>query len=211
MTHVTTAVKDDADDLALLYLGQVELCQSFAGVQIVLRHQTLRSPRTARTPRTSLLINTTKTLRRISVFMPCFRASFTSAVLPTSSASTSFCFVEAACCWSTRGSPPHAAPTSHHLPFVSAARRSPNDTRSASCACTSNTFASLEGELGGVWLTVTLLAKARQELLHTFDGIASLMLSRTFLVLVVLEIGERLDHKLGTRTGGASSMGDGRR
>ena len=68
-----------------------------------------------------------------------------------------------------------------------------------------------QGDLGEMRLTVTLLAKARQEFLHTFDSIASLMLSRTFLVLVVLKIGERLDHKLGTRTGGTSSMGDGRR
>ena len=56
-------------------------------------------------------------------------------------------------------------------------------------------------------LTVTLLAKTRQEFLHTFDGIASLMLCRTFLGLVILEIGERLDHKLGARTGGTCVNG----
>ena len=32
------------------------------------------------------------------------------------------------------------------------------------------------------------------------------MLRPTFLVLVVLEISERLDHKLGTRTGGTRQM-----
>ena len=61
-----------------------------------------------------------------------------------------------------------------------------------------------------MWLTVALLAKARQELLHTFDSIASLVLCRTFLDLIVLEIGERLDHKLGARTGETLSIGDGR-
>ena len=60
---------------------------------------------------------------------------------------------------------------------------------------------------------MTLLAKARQEFLHTFDGVASLMLRPTFLVLVVLEISERLDHKLGTRTSGTCQreMVDGRK
>lgn len=44
---------------------------------------------------------------------------------------------------------------------------------------------------------MTLLSETRQEFLHTFDSIASLMLCRTFLNLVVLEIRKRLDHKLG--------------
>ena len=36
-TNVTTAMKKDTDGLALLYFGQVELCQPFAGIQVVLR------------------------------------------------------------------------------------------------------------------------------------------------------------------------------
>ena len=62
-------------------------------------------------------------------------------------------------------------------------------------------------------LTMTLLAKARQEFLHTFDGVASLMLCPTLLDLVVLEISERLNHKLGTRTSGTRqrAMVDGRK
>lgn len=46
-------------------------------------------------------------------------------------------------------------------------------------------------------LTMSLFAEARQEFLHTFDGFASLMLRRALLALIILEIGERLNHKFG--------------
>ena len=45
-THVTTAVKDDTNDLALLHLRQVQLCQSFTGIQIVLNNPSVKMDHT---------------------------------------------------------------------------------------------------------------------------------------------------------------------
>jgi len=69
----------------------------------------------------------------MSVFMPCFLASFSRAFTSPS------CLVDA--CLdpsfrSTSGSPFHAAPTSHHLPLVSAECKSSRFTRSGSCGTT---------------------------------------------------------------------------
>ena len=76
-----------------------------------------------------------KTLRRMSVFMPCLRAS----VIRSSSGSSCFLVrpppTVAACraTWlSTSGLPAQAAPTSHHLPLLSAERRSASGTRRGS-------------------------------------------------------------------------------
>lgn len=65
--------------------------------------------------------------------------------------------------------------------------------------------------MGAMQLTMTLLAKAGQEFLHTFNGITSLVLCPTFLDLVILEVSERLNHKLGARTGVVASERDRRR
>ena len=67
------------------------------------------------------------------MFMPCFLASFSRAFTSPS------CLVDA--CLdpsfrSTSGSPFHAAPTSHHLPLVSAECKSSRFTRSGSCGTT---------------------------------------------------------------------------
>lgn len=75
-------------------------------------------------------------LRRISVFIPCFRASLMrSGFLGSSAISPLFgipiCL--AISFRSTRGSLFHAAPTSHHLPLLSAEWRSARDKRSGSC------------------------------------------------------------------------------
>jgi hypothetical protein len=98
-----------------------------------------------------------KILRRISVFMPCFLANLISSSwssVPSRSSSSSsstaaaiFAFFFAlvssvdllasiSFCLSTRGLPAHAAPTSHHLPLVSAFRRSSSVTRIGSWART---------------------------------------------------------------------------
>lgn len=50
---------------------------------------------------------------------------------------------------------------------------------------------------------MTLLAKGRQEFLHTLNGITTLMLCRILLNLVISKINERLYHELGARTDGA--------
>ncbi len=83
--------------------------------------------------RTSLLMRTTNILRLMSVFIPCLFASFNRAF------SSEFCLADARfkfSCASARGSPLHAAPTSHHLPLVSAERKSSKLIRSGSCGIT---------------------------------------------------------------------------
>lgn len=92
-----------------------------------------------------------KILRRISVFMPCLLANFNSVLLLAKA--SPFCagvFGEAAaafCCLSTKGSPPQAAPTSHHFPLVSAEWRSSSVTRKGSWARTTAEHTSDENGL----------------------------------------------------------------
>jgi hypothetical protein len=80
-------------------------------------------------------MSTTNILRRTSVFIPCFLASLSSAPSATSSSRVFDARFELSC-RSTRGSPLHAAPTSHHLPLVSAECRSSKVTRRGSCGTT---------------------------------------------------------------------------
>ena len=80
-------------------------------------------------------MSTTNILRRTSVFIPCFLASLSSAFSATSSSLAFMARFELSC-RSTRGSPLQAAPTSHHLPLVSAECRSSKLTRKGSCATT---------------------------------------------------------------------------
>lgn len=84
---------------------------------------------------TSLLMSTTKILRLISVFIPCFRANLSRTLLLISPASA-FSSALPVSCRSRSGSPPHAAPTSHHFPLLSAVCRSSRDTRNGSRART---------------------------------------------------------------------------
>lgn len=69
---VPTAVQDDANDLALLHLGQFELRKARAGVDVVLQKKTniSRGCKLDSEKLTSLLISTMKILLRMSVFMP---------------------------------------------------------------------------------------------------------------------------------------------
>ncbi|SRR6266702_437365 len=80
-------------------------------------------------------MSTTNILRRTSVFIPCFLASLSSAFSATSSPRVFNARFELSC-RSTRGSPLQAAPTSHHLPLVSAECKSSKLTRRGSCATT---------------------------------------------------------------------------
>lgn len=80
-------------------------------------------------------MSTTNILRRTSVFIPCFLASLSREFSSTSSSRVFDARFEVPC-RSTRGSPLQAAPTSHHLPLVSAECRSSKLTRRGSCATT---------------------------------------------------------------------------
>ena len=127
-THVTRALEEDASDLALLDVGKPKLEQSLARIDVILcaqLYQPCSSPR--RNEGTSLLIRTIKTPLRISVFIPWALASFVNvASEATSTLRRPFC------CASTRGSPPHAAPTIHHLPLEELERISARERRRAS-------------------------------------------------------------------------------
>jgi hypothetical protein len=82
VTYVTATVQHDAHNLALLDLAQCELRKAFTSVDVVLHVCVLSVSFTLCDcrARTSLLMSTTNTLLRTSVFMPCFRASASSAL-----------------------------------------------------------------------------------------------------------------------------------
>ena len=79
---------------------------------------------------TSELMIITKTLLRMSVFIPCFLASFNRSFSGLAVVVSGSGFLDSN--RSTKGLPRHAARTSHHFPFVSASRRSFNETRKGS-------------------------------------------------------------------------------
>lgn len=141
-TYVPQTVQDNPYDFTLLNLFEVQLCEPFACIDVILVSDLALRLTQVREEilRTSLLMRTTNILLLISVFIPCFRASLRSALSVTSllaapTADAMF-FPCVSACRSTSGSPPHAAPTSHHFPLLPAERRSASDTRSGSCAST---------------------------------------------------------------------------
>jgi hypothetical protein len=75
--------------------------------------------------RTSLVMRITKTDRRTSVFMPCWRAISSKLSSDFSTGLTS-----------SKGLPCHPAPTNHHFPRVSDCKRSSSVTRRGSLAST---------------------------------------------------------------------------
>jgi hypothetical protein len=133
-TYIPAAIHQYADNLALLYLCQGQLGETFTSIDIILYFVSVLT-NTNLTGLTSLLMSTTNILRRTSVFIPCFLASLSSELSSTSSSRVFDARFELSC-RSTRGSPFQAAPTSHHFPLVSAECRSSKVTRRGSCATT---------------------------------------------------------------------------
>ena len=143
MTDVTAALEENTSNLALLYIGQAELQEPVASIDIVLYqvNTSCRVTCTERDPnprlkqnRTSLVMMTLKMPFRTSVFMPCARASLASSLSPCASLVWNWRACPLDSVSSARGSPAHAAPTSHHLPRVVDDRISSSVTRKGSGA-----------------------------------------------------------------------------
>ena len=134
-THISATIHQHADNLALLHFCQVQLGETFTGIDVVLYLISVLTNAGFKSCLTSLLMSTTNILRRTSVFIPCFLASLSSAFSATSSSRVFNARFELSR-RSTRGSPLHAAPTSHHFPLVSAECRSSKVTRRGSCDTT---------------------------------------------------------------------------
>lgn len=193
-TNVAGALEENTGNLALLDVRQAELKQPLARVDVILRtsqHQ-LKSDELhkAATQHTSLLMRTTKTLLRMSVFIPCALASW---VRVASDASVDLSRLPR-CGVSTSGSPPHAAPTIHHLPLDELKRMSARVMRRASGVDPGTQKSNQQrSETGWRARARTLLLKAAEVLLETAVVVDGSVPSG--LDLVVLEVREALDHE----------------
>ena len=149
------------------------MTEAFAGMDVILdgSNSQLMWPRPSSDQSlTSLLISTANMLRLISVFIPCLCASLSKVSSAVDTGRDSGCLAVADICLaSTKGLPVHADPTSHHLPFLSAARRSASEAFRGSWVNTERdtrmyNYVVICGTRTGSMHTMMFLRKAIEEL-----------------------------------------------
>src|SRR5215472_14009533 len=108
-TYISTTMQKHFCHLTLLDLGQIQLRKLVTSIDIVLNPRFLsQHPDDPPSQNIHHLSSTMKILRLTPVFMPCFFAKASKALLSTSS--TVFVSLEFIyCSLSTNGSPPHPA------------------------------------------------------------------------------------------------------
>jgi hypothetical protein len=133
--HIATAMQHNAYYFPLLDLSQSQSGDAFTSVNVILVSALQDRSLMQYEDLTSLLMSTTNMARRISVFMPCFRASL-SSVSSSSFVDPSFslvCSSSIVVVWrSVRGWPLQPTPATHHFPLLSAERKSASVSRRGS-------------------------------------------------------------------------------
>ena len=197
--HKRTTMQSNPDELPLLRCSESKLIHPIACVHIILAISMENKVRAEKL--TSLVMRTTKTERRTSVFIPCFLAISNNASSSSAPCLTSlfFCIVRAPCSnsLSTSGLPDHPAPTSHHFPFLSADRRSFRDTLSGSDA---STTCQLRWTMQDP-LTSSFAPQSSQEFLHSLRRRARLFHSIDSLAFTILHVDQSLHHESSSSSG----------